>query len=248
MVEPSFPDHFSRQADTYPLYRPGYPDELFDYLATRVKQHNRAWDCATGSGQAAVQLASHFSGVIATDASQAQINHALAHDKVEYQVCPAEQTSIETGSIDLVTVAQALHWFNLDKFYQEVRRVLTPNGVIAVWTYNLLQVTPEIDHLIQQLYADTLGDYWPFERQYIENGYADLAFPFQPYEAPPFAMTSSWSLDHLLGYLSTWSAVQRYKAEHKHDPIAELAPQLKQAWGEADMLTVVWPLSVLVGH
>ncbi|MDH5180857.1 MAG: class I SAM-dependent methyltransferase [Gammaproteobacteria bacterium] len=243
-----FPDHFSRQADAYQVYRPGYPAEMFDWLASLTPQHHVAWDCATGSGQSAIQLARHFQTVFATDASQAQLHNAVQLGGVQYLACTAEQVPFADHRIDLITVAQALHWFRLDEFYAEVRRVLKQGGVLAVWTYNLLTITPELDALIHELYADVLGNYWPFERKHIESGYQELAFPFNRVAAPDFAMGMDWTLEHLLGYLSTWSAVQRYMAERGIDPVLSMQPRLQSAWGDVRVRYTQWPLSLLVGR
>jgi SAM-dependent methyltransferase len=244
-----FKDHFSTNSTDYSRFRPSYPLELYQYLATLTPNHDLAWDCATGSGQAAVQLAEHFNRVIATDASSSQVAAAIRHNNVEYRVSAAEKTDIDSHSIDLVTVAQALHWFDLVDFYQEVKRVLNPDGVIAVWTYNLFRINDDIDVLIDSLYHTTLEDYWPPERHLVENGYADLPFPFKPIiPIPNFTMSASWTLPHMLGYLRTWSAVSRYIEITAIDPVSQIATQLEQAWGEPEQeRAVAWPLSMRIG-
>jgi ubiquinone/menaquinone biosynthesis C-methylase UbiE len=244
-----FKDHFSSNASNYSRFRPSYPAELYRYLATLTPNHDQAWDCATGNGQAAVQLAEHFKRVIATDASRRQIAAATKHNNIKYSVSPAEKTDIDSHSIDLVTVAQALHWFDLERFYQEVKRVLNPKGVIAVWTYNLFRINDDVDALIDSLYHNTLEGYWPPERRLVENGYADLPFPFNPATPiPNFAMSASWTLPHMQGYLRTWSAVSRYIEITAVDPVSQIATQLEQAWGDPKQeRAVVWPLSMRIG-
>jgi len=247
MVKSAFPDHFSSKATSYQLFRPGYPTELFAYLASLVNAEARALDCATGSGQAAIKLAEYFPSVIGADGSQSQLSNADAHPHVNYIVCTAEKIPLSNHSLDLVTVAQALHWFDQSKFYAEVQRILKPGGYLAVWSYGLMKITPEIDALIGHLYANILGPYWPFERKQVEEGYQHIDFPFAEVSVPAFAMTAEWSLTHLLGYLSTWSALQRY-IKTQQDPLTEIGPQLAQCWGEhGARRTVNWPLSVRVG-
>ncbi len=202
----NFQDHFSKQADRYTQFRPHYPAELFRFLATLPARTERAWDCGTGNGQAAVVLAEFFDEVVATDPSAGQIEHACEHPRVRYQVAPAEAVPLADGSTDLVTVAQALHWFDHPRFYDEVRRVLRPAGAIAAWGYGLAVITPEVDAVVQHLYADLLGPYWPPERRKIEERYATIPFPFAEVPDPGFAMAAEWSLDDLLGYLGTWSS------------------------------------------
>lgn len=245
----SFPDHFSTLAGGYARHRPGYPDALFTWLAAQAPARERAWDCATGSGQAAVGLAAHFAAVAATDASAAQIEAATAHPRVRYGVAPAEASGLAGGSVSLVTAAQALHWFDLPRFHAEARRVLVPGGVIAVWSYNLLTVTPAVDAVVNRLYGEALAGYWPAERHHVESGYRTLPFPFEPVEPPPFAMTARWSLADLTGYLRTWSAVDRCRGATGRDPVAAVERALAAAWGPAERTYEVrWPLALRVGR
>ena len=175
----NFKDYFSNQASEYTRYRPHYPEALFEYLATLTIDHQLAWDCATGSGQAALGLADYFDEIVATDASTKQIANAIEHEKITYIVAPAEKTEIVSGSVDLIVVAQALHWFDLDKFYAEVRRVSKSAGVLAVWSYSLLRVTPAIDRLIDKFYTGVVGPFWPTERKFVDDKYQSIIFPFQ---------------------------------------------------------------------
>ncbi len=243
-----FKDHFSGLAVGYSQFRPGYPDELFEYLCTVVPSHQLAWDCATGSGQAALALANGFDSVIATDASQQQVDKAEPHAIVEYRVAAAEQSGLPQVSVDLITVAQALHWFDLPGFMQETQRVLKPGGILAVWSYNLFRVTPMIDAIVDDLYWDTLHGYWDDARRMVEQGYSDLVLPFPELHPPHFYMTAHWTLEHLLGYLRTWSAVSSYREVTGKDPMAAISPRLAQEWGEDGMKRKIsWPLSVRVG-
>ncbi len=244
----SFKDHFSTQATDYAKYRPNYPEALFAYLAQLVPEHKRAWDCATGNGQAALSLAIHFEEVIATDPSAKQITHATPHEKISYRVTPAEHTDLASHSVDLITVAQALHWFDFEKFYAEVRRVLKPSGVLAVWCYTLLEGEPRVDAILNEFYADIVGPYWPPERKLLENNYRDIPFPLQQIETPRFYMEKAWRLEDLLGYLGTWSAVQSFIAQHGTDPREQIRARLVEAWGTVSALKLIkWPLHLKVG-
>lgn len=246
----SFKDHFSRLAAQYSAFRPTYPAAVFDYLAQLCHERQIAWDCACGNGQAALALAERFDAVIATDASPQQLAAAPAHANVTYRVAPAEDSGIESKSVDLVTVAQALHWFDLDSFYGEVQRVLKPSGVLAVWTYGPLQVEgDEVDALFQEFYSDTVGPYWPPERRLVEAGYRGLAFPFAELSAPPLNMEEQWDRAHLLGYLRTWSATARYVDDKGVDPVAALEERLNPLWVDVHSTRrVTWPLALRVGH
>jgi ubiquinone/menaquinone biosynthesis C-methylase UbiE len=241
-------DHFSGHADCYEAFRPTYPTSLFEYLGSLCSSHDVVWDCATGNGQAARPLADCFRAVIATGASQKQIDQAHSRANIRYFVAPAEKVPIEDGSVDLVTVAQALHWLDLRGFYAEVKRVVRPPGVIAVWCYQLHTVAPEIDSIIDRLYTDIVGADWPPERRLVEDGYRTLAFPFEEITPPPFQMVHSWRLNHLLGYLCSWSSVQRYRARTQLDALELIRADLEAAWGDPDgARDVTWPLLVRVG-
>jgi len=245
-----FHDHFSGVANRYADFRPHYPGALFDYLATLAPRTSTVWDCACGNGQATVDLAARFDRVIGTDASKEQIASAKANVRIEYHVAPAEQSGLPDKSVGLVTVAQALHWFNFDKFYAEAKRVLAPDGIIAVWAYGINEVEgAPVNELVQRFYADTVGPYWPPERKLVEEGYRTIPFPFAEIAPPSFRMEARWTLDELLGYFSTWSATNRYIKANGRNPLEPLAAGLKQVWGDAGQRReVVWPLAVRIGR
>ncbi len=244
-----FQDHFSAQAGEYTQFRPRYPRQLFAFLGALPSRREAAWDCGTGNGQAAVDLADWFDEVIATDPSASQVAHAQPHAKVRYLVAAAEHCPIRSSSIDLVTVAQALHWFDLDVFYAQVRRVGRSGSVLAAWSYGLAGISPEVDRVVGHLYDDLLGKYWPPERKLIEQRYETIAFPFDAIPAPEFAMTTQWNLRDLIGYLGTWSSVQKYRQRQGTDPLAQVEADLARAWGAAETLRRVhWPLYLRVGR
>jgi SAM-dependent methyltransferase len=242
-----FRDHFSKQATDYAKFRPRYPQELFDYLGSIVPSRQLAWDCGTGNGQAAVGLASVFDRVIATDASEKQIANAHSPEIVEYRIAPAENSGIGSKTINLIMVAQALHWFDLDRFYAEARRVLKHDGILAASAYNLLHIEPAIDEVVNRYYYEVVGLFWPPERRLVEQ-FADLPFPFQEIDPPRFEMTASWDLDHLIGYLRTWSSTQRFIAAKDGDPMKEISDELGSAWGTPEQTRKVsWPLTLRIG-
>jgi ubiquinone/menaquinone biosynthesis C-methylase UbiE len=243
-----FKDHFSVAARDYDRYRPRYPRALVDFLAQAAPATGVAWDCATGTGQAAVALAVRFSRVIATDASAAQIAHAVPHPRVDYAVATAESGGLGDATADLVTVAQALHWLDLERFYREVRRVARPGAVFAAWTYSLADADPVVDPLVEAFY-ERMGPWWPPERVHVENGYRELYFPFEPITAPAFEIRAAWPLERLLGYFSTWSAVNRCRKDTGQDPLEGLGRQLAGVWGDpAAPRPVRWPLHLRVGR
>ncbi len=245
----SFKDHFSTQATDYARFRPNYPAGLFAWLAGIAPMRGTAWDCGTGSGQAACGLAAHFGHVIATDPSRRQLDHAEPHPRVEYRQASAEVSLLDTASVDLVTVAQAIHWFDLEKFYAEARRVLKPGGVIAAWTYTLLDVEAGIDALLTHFYRNVIGPYWPPERRMVDDRYRSLPFPFEPVEPPAFEIRTEWSRDDLLGYLGTWSATQAYIKARGSDPLEDFGRRLLPLWPDPAQKKILrWPLHLRVGR
>jgi SAM-dependent methyltransferase len=250
-VSETFKDHFSGVATTYAESRPRYHDDLFAWLASECVEHRIAWDCGTGNGQAAVRLADHFDRVFATDASATQIAQAEPHPRIEYRAAPAERSEIPDASVDLITVAQALHWFDFDAFYREARRVLKPGGVLAAWCYGTFRVSgdPAIDAAVQNFYSATVGAYWPPERRHIETGYSDIPFPFDPIASPPFALRADWPLARLAGYLRSWSATSRYTAANGVDPVVALEAALAPLWRDVTAARrFEWPLSLRAGR
>lgn len=240
---------FSLQSAQYARYRPSYPDALFAYLNRLVQRHDRAWDCATGNGQCAIGCADYFKRVDATDISEAQLRHAVSHPRVRYCVGAAEDAPFESDSFDLIIVAQAIHWFNLERFYRECLRLLRPGGVLAVVGYTFLEVTPEIDGLITENLLSPIDRFWAEGNRLIMNAYRDLPFPFAEIpNVPSFAIEVEWSLEQLLAYLRTWSAVKRYVVEIGSDPVSTLARELKKAWGGSETKTVKMPLVLRVGR
>jgi SAM-dependent methyltransferase len=246
----SFKDHFSRLAAQYSAFRPAYPAAVFAYLAEVCRQRQTAWDCACGNGQATVSLAGHFESVIGTDASPQQLAAASAHPNVVYRVAAAEQSGLPSDSMDLVTVAQALHWFDLDAFYGEVHRVLKESGVLAVWTYGVLHVEGEgVDSLLQEFHRDIVGPFWPPERRHVDEGYRGLAFPFAEISPPEFSMEECWDRPRLVAYLRTWSAVTRYVEVRGVDPVTALNERLRAVWlDERSARKVTWPLAMRIGR
>ena len=246
----AFADHFAAVAAQYADSRPAYPATLFEWLAGLAPGRSLAWDAGTGSGQAARGLAAYFDHVVATDASEAQIAAAALDARMEYRVALAHESLLADASVDLVTVAQALHWFDLEPFYTEVRRVSRPGGVLAVWWYAHLSIgEEEIDSVLGSYHRETVGPYWPPERAQVEDGYRDIPFPFPRILAPRFTMTASWTLPELLGYVRTWSATARYTERRGADPTIELGTRLAPLWGPAEQRrTATWPLSLRVGR
>lgn len=244
-----FKDHFSRQAATYQQSRPTYPPALFAYLAGIVPGHELAWDCGTGNGQSAIGLAEHFMQVIATDPSAQQVAYAIPHERVRYRVEPAEQSSLPDHAADLVTVAQALHWFDWEKFYAEVKRVLKPGGIIAAWAYGLPEISAGLDQLVRHFHDEIVGPFWQAENRLIENGYATIPFPFDMLPAPDLYIRKTYAINELPGWLRSWSATQRYIDRNGHDPVELLIPDLLDAWGDKSIRqTFSWKLILKAGR
>jgi len=243
-----FEDNFSAQSKQYAQFRPQYPDTLYDYLASVSEEHSLAWDCGTGNGQAAVSLAKYFARVYATDASAKQIANAYPHEKVEYYVESAEHVGLESSSVDLVTVAQAVHWFDLEKFHAEVKRVLKPNGVLALWTYGLPEISPKVDKAVERLYFGVLADFWSDRVRYVEEEYRTLPFPFTEITPPTLTMEATWDRDQLVGFFDSWSATQKYRQQKGYHPLEEVWDEISDDWKvEKEKRTIRWHLYFRIG-
>ena len=241
-------DNFSTRSDRYDQFRPTYPGELFDYLLSIVHSTNSAWDCGTGNGQVALQLARQFSTVHATDISRQQIDNAEARPNIEYSIQPAEHTSFPDNTFDLITVAQAIHWFDFDAFYKEAHRTAKDRSILAVIGYNLMQITPAIDELISHFYKNVVGPYWDKERKYVDENYKTIPFPFEELITPSFKNRFEWTPDHLIGYIGTWSAVNHYEKKTGQDPINLIREPLLRAWGDDTTKPVDFPILLRVAR
>lgn len=243
----NFKDYFSKQAKEYSKHRPKYPKELFEYLSSLTKEHNRAWDCATGNGQAAHGLAAYYAEITATDASASQIEHAEPHEKITYKAVTAESSGIESASCDLITVATAIHWIDTDKFYPEAKRILKPGGVIAVWTYAETNIDTELDKLSGYYSQEIIGEHWPKENLKAWNFEEMTDFPFERIVNPKFAITLEWKLEDYLNYLYTWSATQNYINATGKNPLERVYESFKKIWGDKTR-SVTWKINMKAGR
>ncbi|AWH86790.1 SAM-dependent methyltransferase [Flavobacterium album] len=227
-------DNFSTQAQTYAKFRPDYSHEIIDYIISLVPQKGLALDVATGNGQVAAKLAKHFTTVYATDISDKQLENAATADNIIYKKERAEHTSFNDKMFDLITVAQAIHWFDFDAFYKEVYRILKPDGLFIVMGYGLFSTNPESDRIIRHFHQKTLGDYWDPERRYVDKDYETIPFPFDEIEAKQFSETFTWTFEHLIGYIDSWSAVQHYIKKNGSNPVDLIRDELKESWDKSD--------------
>lgn len=240
-------DNFSKQSALYSQFRPTYPDELFNFLYPLVKEKKTAWDCGTGNGQLANKLAENFETVFATDISNNQINNAIKKPNIEYRIEHAEQSSFTNNQFDLITVAQAVHWFSFSRFYAEVKRTLKPGGIIAIIGYSNIQINPSCDTIINHLYSEILNKYWDNERKYIDENYKTIPFPFKEIDTPDIKMTFDWELNQLTGYLNTWSAVQHFVKQNGTNPVDMIYENLKKAWGNKEYQSISFPVLLRIG-
>ncbi|MEX2511937.1 MAG: class I SAM-dependent methyltransferase [Cyclobacteriaceae bacterium] len=240
-------DHFSTQSDHYAQFRPNYPSAFFAYLETIIPHKVCAWDCGTGNGQVAVALSKWFEKVYATDISPNQIKHAKKRYNIQYSVQPAENTNFDNGTFDLIMVAQAIHWFDFDQFYAEVRRTAKDAAWIAIIGYGKIKVSPAIDDIIYRFYQEVIGPYWDRERKYIEENYETIPFPFKETPVPSFTLQASWTLEHLIGYLQTWSAVKKFIGQNGFNPVDALIPPLKRQWEGQQTKAITFPMLSRIG-
>ena len=234
-------DNFSTQANSYSKYRPYYPPAMIEYIVSFVSNNNSALDVATGNGQVAGELAQYFKQVYATDISEKQLENAIQADNILYKNERAEHTSFGDSQFDLITVAQAIHWFDFDAFYKEVYRILKPDGVFAVLGYGLFTAEGEVGKLLKHFYEDITGPYWDAERRYLDENYTTIPFPFEEMETKQFVNEFTWTFEQLTGYLETWSAVQHYIKQNKTNPVDLIRDDLKEYWEKGDR-KVTFPL------
>jgi SAM-dependent methyltransferase len=236
----TFRDHFAPQAADYASFRPTYPSAFVAHVASLAPARDLAWDVGTGSGQAAVLLAEHFARVRATDASDRQVQFATRHPHVDYAVAPAEVSGLAAQSVDLVSVAQALHWFAHRTFYAEVDRVLKPRGVLAAWTYNMVRTDAATNEVVDWFYGERVDKYWPPERHHVETGYRELDFPYPEIEVGEWRIEARFTREQLIGYISTWSALRHAREAEHVDPLDEFKSRLARVWGDDETRDVWW--------
>lgn len=241
-------DNFSTQSELYARFRPTYPEELYQFLYSLVETKDTAWDCGTGNGQVAQELSKHFKEVYATDISEKQIRNAIQRNNIFYKGESAEKTSFPDKTFDLITVAQAIHWFNFDLFYKEVKRTIKPNGILAVIGYGLLNIDEETDKIITKFYHEIVGTYWDKERKYVDEDYQTIPFPFKEIKAPQLYNTYKWSLEQLIGYLNTWSAVQHYINANNQNPVELVYEDLQEIWKGKTTKTVKFPILLRIAR
>lgn len=238
-------DNFSSHSSSYARFRPTYPQEVYKFLKLKLENTDRAWDCGTGNGQVAGELSKFFNEVQATDISKQQLENAIKQTNIKYSVQPAEKTDFPDNYFDLITVAQAIHWFDFEVFYKEAKRVLKSNGIIAVIGYSLFRSNPETDEVILRFYNHIIGPYWDEERRYLDEKYKTIPFPFQEIKTPEFDQEYEWKINHLIGYLKTWSAVKHYEKAHDQNPVDLIEKELKTAFGAKNK--VVFPILFRLG-
>jgi ubiquinone/menaquinone biosynthesis C-methylase UbiE len=242
-------DLFSNQASLYAQYRPGYPRGLYEYIIQQVTNRQLAWDCATGNGQAAVELAQYFEKVIATDISEKQLQQAQPHEKITYSITTAEQTPFADNSFDCITVAQAYHWFKFDEFGKEVKRVAKTGAIVAIWGYSMVVCEDDaVNTLINTFYRDTVGAYWDKERRYIDEHYTTVPFPYEPLPAKEFRISVQWNRQQLAGYFNTWSSVQHFIKANQYNPVNELAVEIEKVWRNDEAKDFYFPLFLKLGR
>jgi hypothetical protein len=242
-------DHFSGVSTGYAEFRPRYPHALFEFIASIAPNHQRVWDCGAGSGQASVDLAESFREVIASDLSVAQLAHGPEHARISWVAASAEAAPIAKKSVDAITVAQALHWFDHARFYGEVWRVSVPGAALVAWTYLPSKMEGPAGVIHDRLMFETLRGYWPPERWHVDTGYRGIPFPFERIDAPVLHLDERWTLSQLTGYMRTWSATARYRKQHGIDPVIEVERDLRAIWGDPEeRRAITWPIVVLAGR
>jgi ubiquinone/menaquinone biosynthesis C-methylase UbiE len=240
-------DYFSGHSKIYAAFRPVYPEELYQFIYKHLNHKNTAWDCATGNGQVAEYLSTDFKTIYATDVSQQQIDEAVQRRNIHYSVVRAEKTNFENAQFDLITVGQALHWFNREAFYKEAKRLLKPDGLIAAWGYANLNISQEIDERFDNFYNNTVGVYWDEARRLVEQKYKTISFPFKEIPAPEFQIKVEWNLERFAGYITSWSATQNFIKANGYNPVEKFIASLHDVWKENDTKSITFPVFLKLG-
>lgn len=247
-AEKPYSDLFSKQSEDYKKYRPSYPMDLIEFIVNLCVEKNIAWDCGTGNGQCAWHLADFFETVIASDPSESQIANAFKHPKINYRIEKAERSTLNSESVDLVTAAQSVHWFHLDSFYAEIKRVLKPGGVVAFWCYGLPSCCKNIDEVIHFYHDHTVGKFWQDENRLIDKKYATIPFPFNEVKSPVFTIRKEMDLENVRGWLKTWSATQKFADHFHHDPVPDVIKMLEPKWSNPSQTKLFeWKIHMRVG-
>jgi SAM-dependent methyltransferase len=240
---------FDQGGQAYARFRPEYPAELAAYLASMAPDRALAVDVGCGSGQLTRQLAEHFTAVVGFDPSADQIAPTAPQKNVNYACAPAEELPLPGRSASLITAAQAAHWFDLPRFYAEVRRVAGPNAILALISYGVLRLEGALGERFEPFYWKEIGPYWPAERKLVDSGYATLDFPFSEFPGPEIAIRLEWNLDEFLGYVSTWSAVRSAREAGREDLLHDFAADMAERWGDpAARHPVRWPINMRIGR
>lgn len=242
---------FSVASNAYARSRPQCPRELFDWLACECPVRDRTWDCATGNGQAALGLASHFASVEATDISPQQVEHGFCATNIAYSVQPAEETTFQAASFDLVAVAQALHWFHLKRFWAEVQRTSKLGAFFCAWGYSWFECDRELEVSFLSRLGDILEPYWAAENHILWRGYRpqEVDFPFSHVEAPSFTIDVSWDIQEILDHVRTWSAYKRATADPEAvQSIARIEEDAAERFKSSGRIALSAPLHILAGR
>ena len=239
---------FEQGGQAYARFRPEYPAELAQFLASISPGRTLAVDVGCGNGQLTTLLAAHFDRVAGLDPSADQIAHSTAHPNIAYGCAPAEKMPVADHSADLITAAQAAHWFDLPHFFNEVRRIAVPQAIVALVSYGVLRLEKSLDDRFAQFYWREIGPYWPAERKLVDTGYADLPFPFEEQPVPALEIRKAWTLEELLGYISTWSAVRSIREAGREDILHHFAGDLATLWGDPTRRREVrWSINMRLG-
>lgn len=240
-------DLFSQEADLYRKFRPEYPSELYAFILQHGVQFENAWDCGTGNGQVASVLAKSYAHVYATDISTEQLANATPAPNITYSVQPAEKVGFPDKFFDLVTVGQALHWFRFPQFYAEVKRVLKPQGLLAVFGYGPVETPPEFAYILHKFYTETTGPFWEPERAYVDQAYKTIPFPFREIASPVFLHRVEWTCSECIGYITTWSAVKHMVREAGDGELKVFETQLRKHWTGEDKRIFRFPVFLRLG-
>ncbi|KAL4426897.1 hypothetical protein ABPG74_008821 [Tetrahymena malaccensis] len=240
-------DLFGRknQGQNYDKYRPKYPSKFFDLILKDLNSKESYLDVGCGTGQMLFKLNSHFKIAVGTDLSEKQVSVATEkisnnQNYMNVKVIQSDAnnliSSLQKNSLplnyDLVTVGQALHWFEVEKFLQLTQsKILNQNQnsrlAVAAYYWDGFDIDINNEQLsgkqIHEQYYNSIKNYYDFDRDNLYSNYKHYPFNkyFEQTSEDSFIEKDIFQLDDLVRYMKTSSAYNTLVEQNSKNPIFE---------------------------